>query len=103
MLIGRPAVNALATGEDWRAPWSREDVPSMMTQLLAGIPNLAGLRLMPGRRAETAIVLAMTSDDRETVATSLAQAQQRLAGSNDVLAAVDSIELIPARVSNTTA
>lgn len=104
VLLGRPAVAALATGETWRAPWRDEELPTIISRALAGIDGLIGLRIMPGRRAETGIVLAVREDlSREQVSAALAEAQSRLGQVSEMTSRIDSVELAPARVSNTTA
>lgn len=104
MLIGRPATQALATGETWVSPWGDEELATKLTHLLAGIDGLVGLRLQSGMHAETALLLAIDENvDRETVSASLAEIQQRLGGYDELMHRVDSLELVPARtVSNTT-
>lgn len=105
MLIGRPATNALATGESWSPPWDDEDLAVTLTHTLAGIPGLLGARLQPGQRAETALVIAVDGAlDRDALTASLTEAQNRLADLPDLTHRIDSLELVPARaVSNTTA
>ncbi|MEZ7898921.1 MAG: SseB family protein [Flaviflexus sp.] len=98
MLLGRPAVNALATGEKWTAPWKDEVLPGTLARALAGIPGLMGLQIQPGRNAETAIVIAVDGDaPREEVSQALNEASARLAGVEELQHRIDSIELVPAR------
>lgn len=103
LLLGRPAVAALATGESWVAPWRDEELPTLISRALAGIDGLIGLRIVPGRRAETGIILAVPESlGRESVGEALAEAQARLANVPEMRTRIDSVELAPARVSNTT-
>lgn len=100
MLLGRPAVNALATGEQWTAPWRDEELPTIVARALAGIEGLKGLQITPGRNAETAIVLAVDGEaSREAVGAALAEASSRLAAVDELTHRLDSIELVPARVA----
>lgn len=100
MLLGRPAVNALATGEPWTAPWRDESLPAVVARTLAGIDGLKGLQIMPGRTAETAIVLAVDGDaSREHVTAALTEASRRLGEVDELQHRVDSLELIPARTA----
>lgn len=101
MLLGRPAVNALATGEEWTAPWHDENLPTILARTLAGIPGLKGLQITPGRNAETAIVIAVDGDaPRDEVSAALTEASQRLGRVDELTHRVDSIELIPARTQS---
>ncbi|MBM9432742.1 SseB family protein [Flaviflexus equikiangi] len=100
MLLGRPAVNALATGETWRPPWKDDELPTILARALAGIDGLKGLQITPGRKAETAIVLAVDgSAPREQVSAALAEASRRLAHIDELQHRLDSIELVPARTA----
>ncbi len=99
MLLGRPAVRALATDEAWTPPWEDPELPSLVTQALSGIPHLGGIKLEPGYQAEVRVVVAVPAGiDRAEIATSLEQAQQRLASSESVVHRIDSLELAPQQV-----
>ena len=100
MLLGRPAVSALATGDAWTAPWNDEELPTVIASALAGIAGLKGLKIMPGRSAETAIVLAVDGDaSREHVSQALAEASRRLGDVEILQHRLDSLELVPARTA----
>ena len=100
MLLGRPAVNALATGEDWTAPWRDDELPTVVARALAGIEGLRGLQIMPGRKAETAIVLAVDGEaSREHVTAALTEASRRLGEVEELQRRLDSLELVPARTA----
>lgn len=100
MLLGRPAVNALATGEDWTAPWRDDELPTVVARALAGIEGLRGLQIMPGRKAETAIVLAVDGEaSREHVTAALTEASRRLGEVEELQHRLDSLELVPARTA----
>lgn len=100
MLLGRPAVSALATGEAWTAPWRDEELPTIVARTLAGIDGLKGLQIMPGRNAETAIVLAVDGEaSRERVTAALTEASRRLGDIEELQRRLDSLELIPARTA----
>lgn len=104
MLIGRPAVNALATGETWRSPWNDEELNATVASALAGITHLVGARLQVGQKAETALVIAVDEmASREDLNVALGLASQRLAHVEELTNRIDSLELVPVRaVSNTT-
>lgn len=100
MLLGRPAVNALATGETWTPPWRDEELPTLVATALAGIEGLKGLQIMPGRKAETAIVLAVDgAASREHVTAALTEASRRLGEVDELQHRLDSLELVPARTA----
>ncbi|MGO1622682.1 SseB family protein [Flaviflexus sp.] len=100
MLLGRPAVNALATGERWTAPWRDEELPTIVARALVGIEGLKGIQITPGRKAETAIVIAVDGEaPRELISAALNEASQRLGQIEELQHRVDSIELIPARTA----
>ncbi|WP_182354068.1 SseB family protein [Flaviflexus huanghaiensis] len=100
MLLGRPAVSALATGASWTPPWRDEELPTVVARALAGIDGLKGLQITPGRNAETAIVLAVDGEaSREAVAAALGEASSRLGGVDELTHRLDSVELVPARVA----
>lgn len=100
VLVGRPAVAALATGEDWVAPWEDPDLPTVVTRALRGSTQLMGVRLEPGRNAELRVVLAVRAGfDRAGLEAELTRVTQTLGEIEELRHRVDSVELYPAVVA----
>lgn len=100
VLVPRPAVLALATGRDWH-PAVRDgrveaDVRDHLVRALEAVPGVVQADVVPGRRAEVAVVLGVRDDGtpsgRDEV---LRRAGEVLATSTLVRDRVDSVELRP--------
>lgn len=102
VLVGRPAVVALATGEPWVAPWDDEDLAASLVRLLTPVGGLVGVRLEPGRTAETRVLLAVREGaSRSRVSTAIGAAHGLLGQDPVVRARVDSLEIAPVQVRAT--
>ncbi|MGO1510938.1 MAG: SseB family protein [Actinomycetaceae bacterium] len=100
VLVGRPAVVALATGETWTPPWEDEELPGVITSALAGSTQLVGVRLEAGVKAELRVVLAVRPGfDRAGLEAELARVSSRLGELDELRHGVDSLELYPALVA----
>jgi hypothetical protein len=99
VVIPRPAVRALATGMVWHPALHdgrvREAVVRAVTAALGvGPAGLRSVAVEPGRTAEVAVVLAVRPGlARGALDALLAEVGRRLASSDDVTDAVDSLEL----------
>lgn len=100
VLVPRPAVVALATG----APWLPavvggrvdEDVRTALAAVVEAVPGVVQADVVPGRRAEVAVVLRLAAGaDRSAADTTVAAAGAALAASAVVRDRVDSVELRP--------
>ena len=99
VLVGRPAVVALATEEPWVAPWADDDLAASLVRLLAPVGGLVGVRLEPGRTAETRVLLAVRAGaSKDRVATAVGAAHGLLGQDPVLRARVDSLEITPVRV-----
>lgn len=104
VLLGRPAVLALASGEEWTAPWADADLVAHVVRLLAPVPHLVGVRLEPGRSAETRVMLAVPAGlPRERAGEAVGAAQRLVAQDERLRAALDSLELAPVTVTQAPA
>lgn len=101
-LVPRPAVWALAQGQEWRpALVPHEDgivvdpeVASEVAVAAAPVQHVVRAHAEPGRTAEVAVVLALNPGlDRAGLDAVLAQVNARLAASEVISARVDSLEL----------
>ena len=100
VVIPRPAVVALALGERWlpavRAGAVEADVRAAVAAALADVAHVVGVDVVPGRRAEVAVVLALTPGlDRGRLDAVLARVNAALAANATVAARIDSLELRP--------
>ena len=100
VVIPRPAVVALALGERWlpavRAGAVEADVRAAVAAALADVAHVVGVDVVPGRRAEVAVVLALTPGlDRGRLDAVLARVNAALAANETVAARIDSLELRP--------
>jgi hypothetical protein len=97
-VLPRPAVWALARGEAWRPAVVDgavdDDVVAAVRAAVTGVPAVVDATAEPGRRAEVAVVLALTPGlDRAGLDATLGQVNARLAADDVVAARVDSLEL----------
>ncbi|OJV79733.1 MAG: hypothetical protein BGO37_12380 [Cellulomonas sp. 73-92] len=96
--LGRPAVMALAHGEQWR-PAVRDgvvddEVATAVGSALAGIDALAGCGVAPGERGEVAVEIAVLPGlDRAGLDAVVARVNEALAADATVAERVDSLEL----------
>jgi hypothetical protein len=96
VLIPRPAVRALATGEEWVPAWADEQLGSVAAAALAGIGELVGVRLEPGRTTEVRVVVAVRGGlDTPRLRAALARAADALSNDPTLRERVDSMELYP--------
>ncbi|WP_127570982.1 SseB family protein [Georgenia faecalis] len=96
VLLGRPAVWALAQGRAWTPSWRDPELPAVAAAALRGIRELLGVRLERGRRAELRVVLAVDDRlDRERMADAVDRAGQALRDDPVLTDRVDSLELYP--------
>lgn len=94
LVVPRPAVEALAQQRRWTPSWDREDVAGAVRAAVAAEPAVAGAAVERGRRAETAVVLALVPGlERPALDALLERVQTRLAASAVVAEGVDSLEL----------
>lgn len=99
VLLGRPAVWALAQGREWRPSWVDPELPDIAALALRGITEVRGIRLERGTGSELRAVLALRSDlDRTQVEDVVARAQRALSEDPQVTDRVDSLELYPVAV-----
>ncbi|WP_127128256.1 SseB family protein [Georgenia sp. SYP-B2076] len=96
VLVPRPAVWALAQQRPWTPSWADPELPGLVVAALRGIPELVGVRLERGGRAELRIVLAVHAGlTPEQLREPVARAGQALADATEVRERVDSMELYP--------
>lgn len=100
VLVPRPAVIALATGERWipavLAGRVDDVVRSALVDVAEGVPGVAQADVVPGRRAEVAVVLAFApGTERAAVDEAVRAAGAALAASSVVRDRLDSLELRP--------
>ncbi|MBU4215864.1 MAG: SseB family protein [Actinobacteria bacterium] len=98
VVIGRPAVQALAAGETWRPAVSDgvvdDEVADAVRTALHGVLGVLDARPEPGDRAELAVRLqVMAGLDRARLERVVARADAALAAEPTVAARVDSVEL----------
>lgn len=100
VLLGRPAVWAVAQQRRWLPSWQDEELGDVAAHALIGITELLGVRLERGGSSELRAVLAVRDGlSRQQVAEVVARAQRAL-GANQVLTdRVDSLELVPLPVA----
>ncbi|GAA2034250.1 SseB family protein [Pseudokineococcus marinus] len=93
-VVPRPALEALAQQRAWRPSWERDDVAAAVRAAAEVEPAVASAVVERGRRAETAVVLALAPGlDRPALDALLERVQTRLAASPLVAEAVDSLEV----------
>ncbi|NCD18891.1 MAG: SseB family protein [Actinobacteria bacterium] len=96
VLIPRPAVRALAMGEDWVPAWADEHLGSVAAAALGGIGELVGVRLEPGRTTEIRVVVAVRAGlDAPALRAALSRAADALSNDPVLRERVDSMELYP--------
>ncbi|MGM0384504.1 MAG: SseB family protein [Actinomycetota bacterium] len=96
VLIPRPAVRALAVGEEWVPAWADERLGSVAASALAKVVELVGVRLEPGRTTEIRVVVAVRAGlDPQQLREALARAADALANDPTLRERVDSMELYP--------
>lgn len=96
VFVGRPWTHALATGEDWHAPWHSQDLVDEIARALSGTEHLMGFQVTPGEKAETRVVLALPAGlSPEQLQPVLGHVQQVLTSSQIVRNSIDSLELTP--------
>ena len=96
VLVPRPAVWALAQQRAWTPSWADPELPGLVASALRGIPELVGVRLERGGRAELRIVLAVPGGVApEQLREAVARAGQALADATELRERVDSMELYP--------
>ncbi len=96
--LPRPAVVALAQGSPWRPAVSAgavaDEVAAEIRAALAGVPELAGVGVEPGERAEVVVVLVVRPGlDRAALDGVVARVNEALAANATVAERVDSLEL----------
>lgn len=96
VLIPRPAVWALASGNEWVPAWADRDLGGVAAGALAGIPGTRGVALVPGRQAEVAAVVLMDEGlDRSAVESAMDAAAKALGTHKLLRERIDSLELVP--------
>jgi hypothetical protein len=98
VVVPRPAVHALALGRPWapavRAGLVGSDVRDAVAQAIGGVDSVRGTDVVPGRRAEVAVVLALRPGlDRASLDRLLRTVGGLLAADDVVTSRVDSLEL----------
>ncbi|MHB1065571.1 MAG: SseB family protein [Georgenia sp.] len=100
VVVPRPAVWALAQGQEWTPSWADEELPGVVTSALAGILELVGVRLERGGQAELRVVLAMRKGlDADRLRDAITRASQALSDDPVLRERVDSMELTPVAVA----
>lgn len=100
VVVPRPAVWALAQQQDWTPSWADETLPAVVTNALAGILELVGVRLERGGQAELRVVLAMRKGlDADRLRDAITRASQALSDDPVLRERVDSMELTPVAVA----
>lgn len=100
VLLGRPAVWAVAQGQQWQPSWADPQLAEIAARALRGITAVRGIRLERGAGSELRAVLALRSDlDRDEVASVVARAQEALSRDEQITDRVDSLELYPVAVT----
>lgn len=96
VLVPRPAVVALARGEEWVPPWADPTLGQVVARALAGIDELVGARVEPGRTTEVRVVLAVRPGlAAERLADAMRRATAALGDDAVIRVRVDSLELYP--------
>lgn len=96
VLIPRPAVRALASGAQWVPPWRDDSLALVAASALAGIREVAGVRIEPGRTTEVRVVTALRSGlDAAQLRDVIARVSAALSDDPVLRERVDSIELYP--------
>lgn len=96
VLVPRPAVWALATGNEWVPAWADRELGAVAAAALAGIPGTRGVALVPGRQAEVAAVVLMEPGlERPAVEAAMNTAAQALSTHEVLRERIDSLELVP--------
>lgn len=98
LVLGRPAVQALAEGRVWipavRAGTVDPDVAVAVREAVHAVPGVVGAQAEPGTRSEVAVRLGLVDGlDRAGLERVVARADAALAAHPVVAARVDSIEL----------
>ncbi|HLS33265.1 MAG TPA: SseB family protein, partial [Brevibacterium sp.] len=100
VLLGRPAVWAIAQGRTWVPSWADPELPDIAARALRGITDVLGIRLERGSSTELRAVLALRANlDSTRVADVVARAQEALSRDEQVTDRVDSLELYPVAVA----
>jgi len=96
VLIPRPAVWALAREREWIPSWADEALAGVAAGALAGIDELVGVRIEPGRTTEIRVVVALRPGlDAPRLRDVLSRASAALSGDPVLRERVDSMELYP--------
>ncbi len=96
VLVPRPAGVALARGEEWVPPWADPTLGQVVARALAGIDELVGARVEPGRTTEVRVVLAVRPGlAAERLADAMRRATAALGDDAVIRVRVDSLELYP--------
>lgn len=100
MLVPRPAVVALAEGQQWRPAVSGgavdDEIRAAVAGAVGGLRQVLAVDVTPGRRAEVAVVLTLAAGlDRARLDAVLAAVNEALAADVTVAERVDSLELRP--------
>lgn len=100
VLLGRPAVWAIAQGRTWLPSWADPQLPEIAARALRGITEVRGIRLERGDSSELRAVLAIRPGlAREQVEMVVAQAQHALSRDAEITDRVDSLELYPVAIA----
>lgn len=96
VLIPRPAVRALAAEREWVPAWRDDSLGMVAAAALAGIVEVAGVRLEPGRSTEVRVVAALHRGlDADRLRAVISRVSAALADDPVLRERVDSIELYP--------
>lgn len=96
VLIPRPAVRALAVGAEWVPSWADEGLGPVAAAALAGIEELVGVRIEPGRTTEIRVVVAIRRGlDADRLRDVLTRTAAALSEDATLRERVDSMELYP--------
>lgn len=97
VLIPRPAVFALATGNEWVPAWADSRLGEIAAGALAGVPGTLGVALVSGRQAEVAaVVLVPPGMERPALEEAMNAAAAALSSHPVLRERIDSLELVPA-------
>jgi len=100
VLVPRPAVTALAAGGEWVPAWADDAVVQAVARALAGISDLVGVRVEPGRTTEVRVVVAVRRGvERERLDEAMRRASAAVARDELVRARVDSLEFYPTPIA----
>ncbi|WP_172120997.1 SseB family protein [Actinomyces faecalis] len=93
--LPRPAVLALAGGEDWVPSWRNEPVQQEVTAHLMGVPGVTGVAFEPGQEAELRVFIRVDASGGMSAAAAALETCQLIMVNPAWGELIDTVELCP--------